>query len=235
MKPYGAKKTLAVISLFLGFITLHMTMSRTEIVSFWIVCLYLLLFMRSKSMHRMIMVSFLLTALAGLSLVLYLGADTFNFVILRLSSTLGELTVEEGRFSQVYNLLLYLQDHFIHWWGHGISSWRLYKDEFYSKGIISFVSGGLYSGYSTIFWDAGLIGMLIWIFWIKKHFTILKNIKNKVKEASWAAMSLKAVLICILVVMLSTSTPMHNFRLMGYLSFLFGLFLKYSYQKYKLK
>ena len=229
VKPSGAKKTLAITSLFLGFITLHMTMSRSEIALFWSICLYLLLFIRSKSMHRMIIISFLLTALAGLSLVLYFGTDVFKFAILRLSATAGEFTVEEGRFSQVYNLWLYLLDHVIDWWGHGIASWRLYKDEFYEAGIIHFVSGGLYSSFSALFWEAGIAGMVCWLIWFKKHFNVLKTIRNKKPDVKWMAHGLKVILVGFLLALFTPSPGVFNFRIIGYFSLLTGLILKNTY------
>ena len=230
MQPHGIKKVLGTMSLFLGFITIHMTLSRTEIFAFWCVSLYLLLFTRRIILRHIIVKFFSLTALAVLALVLYIGVDLFRGTAMRLTGTLSEFQVVEGRYNQVYNLIFYMQDHFTEWWGHGISSWRLYRDEFFIAGITGYRSGSLYSGYATIFWDAGIIGAIVWLFWVKWHFYILKLIRNE-REMYWMAMALKAILICFLVSMIATSTPVHNFRLMGYLSFLFGLLLKYSHQK----
>ena len=230
MKPRGIKKVLGTMSLFLGFIAIHMTLSRTALFAFWCVSLYLLLFTRRIILRNLIVKNYSVTALAGVALVLYIGIDLFSGAAMRLSGTIGELQVVEGRFNPVYNLMLYLQDNISDWWGHGISSWRLYKDEFFNAGITGYRSGSLYSGYATLFWDAGIIGAFVWLFWIKRHFYILKLIRNE-REMYWMAMALKAMFIYFLVTMTATSIPVHNFRLMGYLSFLLGLLLKYSHQK----
>ena len=230
MKPVGLKRTLALVSLFLGYIALHMTLSRSEIVAFWCILLYLLFFMRRNNLRLIIIAFFALTVISGTALIMYIGIDLFSGVASRLYGTFGELTVKEGRFNQVYELFIYLQDRIVHWWGHGISSWRLYKDEFFRIGVIDYASGSLYNGYATVFWDAGIIGVIVWLIWLKGHFIVLQNIKNKKREVYWMAMGLKAIIICFLISMIATSIPLHNFRLMGYLSFLLGVLLKYVYQ-----
>jgi len=114
-------------------------------------------------------------------------------------------------------------------WGHGIASSRLSVEELYQSNIIRYSSGSLYNGYVGILWDTGLIGIIVWAFWVKRHFNFLSKVKKQRNDSEWFAISLRVILIAFLIGMFSTDFY-RNFRLVGYFSFLMGLLLKRTYQ-----
>lgn len=228
--PGGVKKKLAMLSLLFGFIALHMTMSRAAIYAFWGVCLYLLIFEGGLHFKRKIILSFSLIILVGIFTINYVGIDLVDFLITRLYFETSHETIQEGRFGLTADMAGYIVNNFLQWWGHGISSSRLYVNELFEKGVIRSVSGSLYNGYLGILWDGGLIGIFIWALWVKRHLDILSNIKKRINTILWFTVSLKGILIGFLIAMLSAEF-LHNFRLMGYFSFLMGMLLKYTYQK----
>lgn len=235
-RPKGFKKKIAITSLFFGFIALHITMSRTVIYAFWGACLFLLIFEGKMYFKRKIILSFSVISLVGISVIYYIGIDLVGFLVERLYfETSAELTTggQGGRFRLTADLIRYLLNEPLHWWGHGISSDRLYMDALAESGIIPDLHT-IHTGYLNLFWDGGLIGVFIWVLWIKRHFVILSIIKKKVAKIAWLSVSLKGILIGVLIAMISTGI-VHNFRLMGYFSFLIGLLLKHVHQNYSLK
>ena len=232
-RPKGFKKKIVITSLFFGFIALHMTMSRTVIFAFWGACLFLLIFEGKMYFKKNIILSFSVILLVGISVIYYIGIDLVGFLVERLYfETSVELTTggQEGRFRLTANLIRYLLNEPLHWWGHGISSDRLYMDALAERGIIPDIHT-IHTGYLSLFWDGGFIGLFIWALWIKRHLVILSIIKKKATEIGWLAVSLKGILIGILIATISTAI-VHNFRLIGYFSFLIGLLLKYVHQNY---
>lgn len=228
--PSGIKRRLAIVSMFFGFITLHMTMSRAAIFAFWGVCLYLLISKGRIYFRRKILFSFSLISLLGVFIFYYIGIDLMAFLVQRISvGTGGELTTQGGRFSLTADMTQYLLNNISQWWGHGISSSRLYIDELFERGIVRYRSGSLYNGYLAVFWDAGVIGIIVWAIWLKRYFNLLSEIKERMNDVDWLAVSLKGVLVGILIGLLS-SEFLNNFRLMGYFSFLMGILLKRTYQ-----
>lgn len=230
--PKGIKRKLAIVSLFFGFIALHMTMSRAAIYAFWLACLYLLIFDGKMHFKKKIILFFSLIFIVSIFIAYYIGVDLMGFLITRLFfQTSSELTPQGLRFGLTIDILKYMLTTFTQWWGHGISSQRYYVDALFEKGVIRYKSYSLYNGYVGLFWDTGVIGMIVWTFWVKRHFTLFSRIKKRVKDIDWLATSMKAVLIGFLIGMLSTDFY-RNFRVMGYFSFLMGLLLKSAYQNF---
>lgn len=231
-KPSGIKKKLAITSLFFGFIALHITMSRAAIYAFWGACLFLLIFKGKKHLKRKIISSISLISLVGILITYYIGIDIIGFFVQRLYlDTSHELTISEGRFSLTVDVARHLLNNITEWWGHGISSQRFYVDELFESGIVRYKSKSLYNGYLGILWDAGLIGIIVWVFWLRKHFTLLSKIEKQTNGIEWLAVSLKVIVIGFLIGMFSTDFY-RNFRLMGYFSFLTGLLVKSAYQNF---
>ena len=225
------KRKLAIISLSFGLIVLHMTMSRAAIFAFWGVCLYLLTFEGGLYFKRKILLSFSLIFLLGVLIISYFGISFIGFLVERLFTSMsGEFySIQEGRFSLTADVGSYLFNNISQWWGHGISSSRLYVDELFESGIVRYKSGSLYNGYLAICWDAGLAGIIVWALWLKRHFTLLSKMKKKVRDLDWLTISLKGILVGFLIGLLSNEF-FNNFRLMGYFSFLMALLLKSTYQ-----
>lgn len=229
-KPSGIKKKLAIISFFWGFIALHITMTRAAIIPFWTVILYLFIIAEKGYSRKKIILYLSLVSVAGFVIIRCIGINMVNFFTERVYvESAGELTTQEGRFSLTVDILQYMLTNFTQLWGHGIASSRLYVEQLYQSNIIRYRSGSLYNGYVGILWDTGLIGIIVWVFWIKKHFNLLSKVKKQGNDSEWFAISLRVIIIGFLVGMFSTDFY-RNFRLVGYFSFLMGLLLKGTYQ-----